>query len=181
MQTVDENHVGKRITFEHVDMELGGLDQRKIFCFSYDHKNERQGFTYLMNPIISLAKSGKMSASDINGKISFADSEELIRVKIEKAFCCDGDPDCGLMKLMKCVFFPLYENTREIEIISDSETISYGNYIEFEKGFINKVFLAVHLKKTITKLLDDLIAPLRLFLKRPRIQDIINRAYPNIN
>lgn len=38
-----------------------------------------------MNPIISLAKTGKMSASDINGKITFYDSDDIISLKIKKA------------------------------------------------------------------------------------------------
>src|SRR3989304_5793319 len=104
MQAVDEKYVGLATFDAPVDMELGGLDQRKIFCFSHD--NRESGITYLMNPIISLNKSGKMSSSDPNSKIVFTDTIETITPKIMKAFCCDGDANCGLMKLMKCVFFP---------------------------------------------------------------------------
>ncbi|CAH6418181.1 Tyrosyl-tRNA synthetase [uncultured virus] len=94
MQAVDENYVGQTALGVQADMELGGLDQRKIFCFSYewDHKNEEGKISYLMNPIISLSKSGKMSASDVNEKITFEDSEDEIITKIKEAFCCDGDP-----------------------------------------------------------------------------------------
>lgn len=74
MQATDENYVGQCAFGTQIDIELGGLDQRKIFCFSYDNNGK---ISYFMTPIISLAK---------NGKISLTDSDAEIELKIKKVF-----------------------------------------------------------------------------------------------
>lgn len=177
MQAVDENYVGQTAFGGQVDMELGGVDQRKIFCFSLEHDRKDGKISYLMNPIISLSKTGKMSASDANSKIGFMDSDTLIESKIGKAFCCDGDTDCGLMKLMKCVFFALADMNHPIKVEADDNMIlAYTDYDQFEKDFLKQSFVAIHLKKTITELICDVIAPVREYL----FQNIhlIHSAYP---
>jgi len=125
-----------------------------------------------MNPIISLTKTGKMSASNPNSKISFND---IINEKISKAFCCDRNPDCGLMKLFKCIFFPLYKS---IEINCDNENIiTYTDYNFFESNFESGIFAAPHLKKSIIKLLCQIIEPIRNFLCTESMIELISQAY----
>ena len=180
MQAVDENYVGQAAFGAQVDMELGGLDQRKIFCFSYEHESK---ISYLMNPIISLAKSGKMSASDPSGKITFDDSDDDIALKIKKAFCCDADPDCGLMKMMKCVFFPFLSGDMssekdDIKIeLDDGTKIEYKNYSDLEADFRKGVFVAPHLKKTITSLICQMISPIRDYLVTDEMSKLVTAAY----
>lgn len=192
MQAVDENYVGQ-MTFGHqADMELGGIDQRKIFCFSrdWDRKINDATISYLMNPILSLTKPkgllNKMSSSDPNGKITFYDTDELIASKIKKAFCCDGDPDCGLMKLMKCVFFPLkvpfFDNNTITEVICVTldcgKVLMYTEYEQFEDDFKKGVFVAQHVKQTIIELLYDVIDPIRQYINSEEIIHLISQAYP---
>jgi tyrosyl-tRNA synthetase len=177
MQAVDENHIGA-VAFDcQVDFELGGLDQRKIFCFSYDwdKKDPLGTISYLMNPIVSLAKTGKMSASDIHGKINFTDDESMIQQKIKKAFCADKDADCGLMKLMQCVFFSLSDTI----ILSNNDVdLTYTSYNQFENDFKAGVFGAVDLKRKISDLICDLIMPIREFLLTPKMLELVTNAYP---
>lgn len=171
MQATDENYVGQCAFGTQIDIELGGLDQRKIFCFSYDNNGK---ISYFMTPIISLAKNGKMSASDNNGKISLTDSDAEIELKIKKAFCCDGDPDCGLMKLIKCVFFPL----DRVSIDIDDMIIHYFTYETFEDDFVKGIFVSPHLKKTITSLIIDIVRPIRDYLASDPIHALTIKSYP---
>lgn len=173
MQAIDENYVGQATFGLQVDFELGGLDQRKIFCFSRDCDNCKIG--YLMNPIVSLSKTGKMSASDSNGKISFTDDEATIATKISKAFCCDGNPECGLMQFMRCVFFPLHE--RLMVQIDNGKAIGYSSYSEFEAGFKGGEFIAIHLKELITRLLCELVEPIREYLRTEQMRELVDAAY----
>lgn len=200
MQAVDENYVGQATFGAQADIELGGTDQRKIFCFSCEHdENPEEGrISYLMNPIISLAKSGKrsegsstgrdsvplskMSASDPNGKITFTDSYDTVQLKISKAFCCDKDPDCGVMKLMQTAFFPLNEGKNVITIeLDDNTEIHYKEYSQFEKDFKDGVFVAPHLKKTIIDLISEFMHPVRDFINSNEMQSLITEAYPSTN
>jgi tyrosyl-tRNA synthetase len=168
MQAIDEQFVTQMAFGLPADFELGGLDQRKIFCFSRDNGST---LAYLMNPIISLNQTNKMSASDLNGKINFTDTLEMIERKIKKAFCADGNSDCGLMKLMRCVFFPLQVP------ITINET-AYSHYRQFERDFESGAFRASQLKVLITQLINDLIAPIRDFLLTPSMQELTASAYP---
>lgn len=183
MQAVDEKYVGKIAFDQEVDIELGGLDQRKIFCFSHDQTGS--AISYLMNPIVSLTKNGnksgncneffgKMSATDPNGKINFTDSKEVIEGKIKKAFCADGDANCGLMKLMACVFFSIHD---VISLTNDDREIVYTSYQEFENDFQTGVFNAIHLKRTIANLIYKLIVPIQDFLSTQIMVRLTEVAY----
>lgn len=186
MQAIDENYVGQATFGVQVDMELGGIDQRKIFCFSRDwdkvhtsadESKDKGKISYLMTPIISLSKSGKMSSSDQCSKISFHDGDEVIATRIKKAFCCDGDPDCGLMKLMKCVFFPFQGEI--VVTIDNGKRIRYPNYDLFEEDFRRGVFGAKLVKKVVvTQLLYSFVYPIRQYMYADDMQELIYQAYP---
>jgi len=174
MQSIDEMFIGLNTFNTFIDFELGGLDQRKIFCFSRDNKSEDNKISYLMNPIISLTKSGKMSASEAQNKISLNDSDNDIILKINKAFCCDGEPDCGLMTLMKCVLLPFYN---EIVIECDDKLRTYDNFDNIHDDFIEGKFVGSQLKSLISKYLIKLIIPIRKYILED-MKEIINNAYP---
>jgi tyrosyl-tRNA synthetase len=119
MQAIDE-------TVLDADVELGGLDQRKIFALSRDYIEEL-GYnkcTYLMNELLpSLSKPGhKMSATISSGKIDFTDTKEKIDHKIKKAHCVEGESDNNpCMMLAKLILFPL------------GYSYLHGNIEEYEK------------------------------------------------
>lgn len=105
MQVMDENALD-------ADVELGGVDQRKIFALSRDYA-ESMGHdkcSYLMNEMLpSLSKAGtKMSSSDANSKIEFTDSEKIIENKIKKAYCFEGEvKDNPCVMMYKLILWPL--------------------------------------------------------------------------
>lgn len=81
LQSLDEEYLG-------ADVQLGGIDQRKIFMFAREWM-PKIGYTkrsYLMNPLLpGLNESGKMSSSEPNSKIDFDDSDKVIRTKIYRS------------------------------------------------------------------------------------------------
>lgn len=49
MQAIDENYVGQASFGIQADMELGGVDQRKIFCFSKEHNHKKSRKIFIFN------------------------------------------------------------------------------------------------------------------------------------
>lgn len=172
MQAVDENYVGQVALGQQIDIELGGIDQRKIFCFSKDHDIKTDRLTYLMNPIISLNKTGKMSASDKTGKISLDDSDDLICEKITKAFCVDGQEGSGVLRLFQCVIFPFFKS------ISVNGT-SFNDFDSFLKSFVCGKLKSVDIKATLSEHLINIITDIRSFLMSDEMLQLSQLSYPN--
>ncbi|KAF4421769.1 mss4 [Fusarium austroafricanum] len=83
MQVLDEQYLD-------VDVQLGGLDQRKIFTFALESM-PKLGYkkrAYLMNLIVpGLGQAQKMSSSDPKSKINLLDSPNQVQKKLKKAVC----------------------------------------------------------------------------------------------
>ncbi|KAJ7628499.1 hypothetical protein FB45DRAFT_1079545 [Roridomyces roridus] len=103
MQALDEQYLG-------VDFQFGGIDQRKIFTFA-EHYLPKLGYTkraHLMNAMVPGLAGGKMSSSDPNSKIDFLDPPEVVRRKINAAFCAEGNvTENGVLALVKAVLIPV--------------------------------------------------------------------------
>jgi tryptophanyl-tRNA synthetase len=99
MQILDVPYLG-------ADLELGGIDQRKIFMLQRDLNHEtkcnelfgdRLQCSFLMNSIMGGldGKENKMSASGSTKNIlQFSDDLETINRKMLKAFCPEAGPNC---------------------------------------------------------------------------------------
>jgi tyrosyl-tRNA synthetase len=147
----------------NTDIQLGGLDQRKIFMLGRDFM-PKLGFrkcVYLMNPLIpSLLKGCKMSSSDPKGKLEFTDSTDDICEKIKKAFCVDTDINLSTnpcLSILKHIIFPI----RGIVSTSDGQCMDYR---DFESMWILGTVKAQELKSIVAKEIDGIIAPLRIKL-----------------
>lgn len=83
MQALDEQYLD-------VDVQLGGVDQRKIFTFALENL-PRIGYkprAHLMNTMIpGLGEAAKMSSSDADSKIDLLDSAVDVGKKLRKAVC----------------------------------------------------------------------------------------------
>ncbi|KAG6334820.1 hypothetical protein ID866_4272 [Astraeus odoratus] len=103
LQALDEQYLG-------VDFQFGGVDQRKIFTFAELYL-PRLGYAkraHLMNPMVPGLMGGKMSSSDPDSKIDFLDSPEVVKRKIRKAFCEEGNiTENGLLAFLKAVLIPI--------------------------------------------------------------------------
>lgn len=63
-----------------------------------------------MNPMVPGLQGAKMSSSDPNSKIDFLDPPNVVRTKIKKAFCEEGNiTENGLLAFAKAVLIPISE------------------------------------------------------------------------
>ncbi|MFA6089346.1 MAG: tyrosine--tRNA ligase, partial [Candidatus Woesearchaeota archaeon] len=128
LQSLDEVYLD-------ADAQFGGVDQRKIFMFAREFlpKIGYEKRIHLMNPLIpGLGESGKMSSSEPNSKIDFDDTDKIIRQKINKAFCADGNVEQnGLLPILKYIIFRRLEKENRTFVIDRPE--QYGGKIEFSR------------------------------------------------
>ncbi|KAH9895737.1 tyrosine tRNA ligase [Cubamyces lactineus] len=103
LQALDEQYLD-------CDFQFGGVDQRKIFTFAELYL-PRLGYkkrAHLMNPMVPGLGGGKMSSSDPDSKIDFLDAPEVVRRKIKKAFCEEGNVDeNGVLSFVEAVLIPI--------------------------------------------------------------------------
>jgi tyrosyl-tRNA synthetase len=150
MQVLDE-------TALEADIQLGGLDQRKIFAMSRDIV-EKLGFNkcaYLMGNLLpSLSKPGtKMSSSDLNGKIDFFDTTEDIIKKIKKAYCVEKETDLDkspCLALAKYIVFPM-----------GGKLGDYTTYEMLVDAWGTGVLDVVNFKAMLAAAVDKIVAPVR--------------------
>ncbi|KAH9849085.1 tyrosine tRNA ligase [Lenzites betulinus] len=105
LQALDEQYLD-------CDFQFGGVDQRKIFTFAELYL-PRLGYkkrAHLMNAMVPGLGGGKMSSSDPDSKIDFLDAPEVVRRKIKKAFCEEGNAeDNGVLSFVQAVLIPISE------------------------------------------------------------------------
>jgi len=158
MQALDEHYLD-------VDVQFGGLDQRKIFMFARENLPKIGWYrrVEVMNPMIpSLAAGGKMSSSNAQGKIDLSDDDKAIKEKINKADCIAGNPDNGVMAFLKYVIMVVKEDKKEKFVVERPEkyggNLEYKNYEAIEKDFVANKLHPLDLKNAvsaeISKLLD---------------------------
>ncbi|TDL20411.1 tyrosine tRNA ligase [Rickenella mellea] len=111
MQALDEQYLG-------VDFQFGGIDQRKIFTFAELYL-PRLGYAkraHLMNEMVPGLTGGKMSSSDAGSKIDILDPPEVVRKKINSAFCEEGNTsENGILSFVKAVLMPISQLRLERE------------------------------------------------------------------
>ena len=182
LQALDEEYLG-------VDIQFGGVDQRKIFMFARE-KLPLIGYrkrAYLMNPLIpGLGKSGKMSSSEPLSKVDFDDTDEEIESKIRKAYSIDGAVEGnGLLAITKYILFRRIEaEGRKLIVPRPAKfggDMSFSTYEEVEAAFVlpednpNKLFSSDLKKGVLTELLP-MIAHMRKIVTEH--QELKDKAYP---
>ncbi|MFA5061387.1 MAG: tyrosine--tRNA ligase [Candidatus Pacearchaeota archaeon] len=160
MQALDEEYL-------KVDAQLGGNDQRKIMVYARENlpKIGYKARIELINPLIRGLIGEKMSSSIKASKIDLMDSEEEVKSKINKAECVSGDPNNGLMALLKYFIFIIKKDKNEKLKISRPEKfggdLSYSSYEELEKDFIEKKLHPLDLKNSITQEINHFLKNFR--------------------
>ncbi|PWN90034.1 tyrosine tRNA ligase [Acaromyces ingoldii] len=103
LQALDEQYLD-------VDMQFGGVDQRKIFIFAETHL-PKLGYAkraHLMNAMVPGLKGSKMSSSDSGSKIDFLDTPTDVKKKLKDAACIEGVvEENGVLAFAKAVLFPI--------------------------------------------------------------------------
>lgn len=173
MQALDEEYL-------KVDAQLGGIDQRKIMVFAREHlpKIGYESRIELMNPLIRGLVGEKMSSSIESSKIDLMDDEETVFRKVNKADCVAGDPDNGIMALLKYFIMVLKEDLGEVFIINRDKkfggNIEYRTYKEIEKDFISKKLHPLDLKNGVATEVNGF---LKNFRENKKLRELWERAY----
>jgi len=148
MQSLDEQYLD-------VDVQFGGLDQRKILMFArenlpkigYDRRVE------IMNPMIPGLVGKKMSARDSKTKIDLTDSENEIKSKINKADFIAGNVDNGVMAFLKYVIMVKKQDNKEKFYIKRDKKyggdLEFSNYNGIEKAVKNKKLHPADVKSAV--------------------------------
>jgi len=109
----------------------------------------------------------KMSKSNPDSAIFMTDTTEDIKRKINKAYCLEGDiKENPVLEYFKYIIFESFEKLKinEVKIERPEKfggNLSFKTYAEMEKVFSEKQVHPMDLKATLSKLLDQLISPVR--------------------
>ncbi len=175
MQTLDEEYLG-------VDIQYGGLDQRKILMFAREN-HHHVGYKpriSVMTPIIPGLVGKKMSASDPKTKIDLLDDEETVKKKIRDAECAEGVvEDNGVLAFIQYVLMVLKKDKKETFVIERPEkfggNLKYTSFKELEKDFAQKKVHPLDLKNALAKEINFLLKPIRD--NSEKLKNISTKAY----
>lgn len=176
MQALDEEYLG-------VDIQYGGVDQRKIFMFAREYlpKIGYKSRIEVMTPLIPGLIGEKMSASKEESKVDLLDSDEAVRNKLQKAFCPAGIvEENGVLAFLKHVAMVIKENEGQAFVVKRPEKFggdkSYKSYKEIEEDFVNKKLHPEDLKKAVAEEIIALLKPVKKDLDKKL--KIAKDAYP---
>lgn len=176
MQALDEEYLG-------VDIQYGGVDQRKIFMFAREYlpKIGYKSRIEVMTPLIPGLIGEKMSASKEESKVDLLDSDEAVRNKLQKAFCPAGIvEENGVLAFLKHVAMVIKEDEGQAFVVKRPEKFggdkSYKSYKEIEEDFVNKKLHPEDLKKAVAEEIIALLKPVKKDLDKKL--KIAKDAYP---
>jgi len=157
MQALDEHYLD-------VDVQFGGVDQRKILMFARENlpKLTYHARVEVMNPMIPGLVGKKMSSSDAKTKIDFTDSVEDVKEKVNKADCVEGEPDNGVMAFLKYVIMVIKQDGGEKFVVERDEkyggNLEFESYSEVEEAFVKKELHPMDLKVAVAKEISELLS-----------------------
>lgn len=159
MQALDEEYL-------KCDAQFGGMDQRKIMVYAREFlpKIGYEPRIELINPIIRGLVGEKMSSSIENTKLDLLDDEEKVKSKVNKAECVAGDPNNGIMALMKYLVFVKKGADAKFVIERPEKfggNIIYSSYEQLEADFVAKKVHPLDLKNAAARELNDILRPFR--------------------
>lgn len=186
MQALDEE-------FLDVDVQFGGVDQRKIFVLAEENLPSL-GYkkrAHLMNRMVpGLGQGGKMSASDPNSKIDILEDPKTVTKKINSAYCAPGDiENNGLLAFIENVVLPIQQlhagkDEGAFKFFIDRPEkyggpITYTSLDELKEDYKNDKLAPVDLKSGVASQINSLLAPIRAeFEADKEFQEYEAKGYP---
>ncbi|KAH9412243.1 tyrosine tRNA ligase [Ordospora pajunii] len=172
MQALDEEHL-------HVDVQFGGVDQRKIFTYARKYL-PMLGYAkriHLMSPMVPGLNSEKMSSSEEVSKIDMMDSSESIMRKMKKSFCEEGNKENGLLKIFLHIIFPVFcMHDKEVWMeIRGAGRVVFERYEDLEDAFGKREVHPMDLKEGAARMIDEVIGPVRSEMMEQA--DVLRQAY----
>ncbi|KAJ4303385.1 Tyrosine--tRNA ligase cytoplasmic [Kalmusia sp. IMI 367209] len=179
MQALDEQYLD-------VDVQFGGLDQRKIFALAKDvlPKIGYKERAHLMNPMVPGLQGGKMSASDPDSKIDVLDTPEVVKKKLKKAFAPPKQvEENGVLSFVEYVLLPAGElrhgTPKFVVERREGEPLVYTDIAKMQEDYKNDILTPQILKPAVTEALIQLLAPVQKeFQADEKWKEIETKAYP---
>ncbi len=178
MQALDEEYL-------KVDMQIGAVDQRKIFVLAREQlpKLGYEKRIELMIPFIPGLVGKKMSSSVEASKIGLMDSPETIQKKVKSADFIAGDSDNGTMAFLEKIAFVLLGDKGEKLVIERPEkfggNIEYSSYEELEAAVKEKSIHPLDVKNAASTQITNLLSEIESH--REELEEIEKLAYPKTN
>lgn len=175
MQALDEEYLS-------VDMQVGAVDQRKIFVLAREQlpKLGYEKRVELMIPFLPGLVGKKMSSSNEASKIGLLDTPETIQKKVKSADFIAGDPANGTMAFFEHIAFTLLQDKKKSLIIERPEkfggNLEYKSYKELEKAVKEKSVHPLDVKNAATKQIINLLSEVES--KRKELEKLEKIAYP---
>jgi tyrosyl-tRNA synthetase len=150
-----------------VDGALGGIEQRKIHALALESLKEINYKTpFLIHneliPSLKGPESGKMSSSVRESMISIKDSDEEIKMKLNKAHCPEGVAEENpILSIIKLIIFPRYEKFLIERPEKFGGNVEFNSYAELEKKFKEKKIHPLDLKNSTAKYISEIIEKIR--------------------
>ena len=175
LQTLDEQYLD-------VDVQFGGIDQRKIFAFAREN-HPKIGYKpriEIMTPMLPGLQGAKMSASEESSKIDLLDSPEIVKKKIQHAHCPIAVEENGVLAFLKHVIMVNKEdNKQKLDIKRDEKfggNVSYDTYEKLENDYLTKKLHPMDLKNAVSEEVNKLLDPIRKKMKGK--ESLIEKAFP---
>ncbi|PGH06914.1 tyrosine-tRNA ligase [Helicocarpus griseus UAMH5409] len=183
MQALDEEHLD-------VDVQFGGVDQRKIFALALDTL-PRVGYkerAHLMNPMVPGLAGGKMSASDPDSKVDILDTPEVVKKKLKKAFAVPRETEGnGIVSFVEYVLLPVSALERDDDkgrfVVGRREEeggdMVYEDIEVLKRDYREDKLTPQLLKAAVTIALNKLLEPVQAaFQANKDWQEVEKLAYP---
>ncbi|KAK9421934.1 putative Tyrosine--tRNA ligase [Seiridium unicorne] len=165
MQALDEQYLD-------VDVQIGGVDQRKIFTFALENlpKIGYKVRAHLMNTMVpGLGQAQKMSSSEPDSKIDLLDAPEVVAKKLKKAHCATSVTEGnGVVAFVEHVIFRVQalKSGGKAKFIVDrerdgKEPLIYEDIAVLKSDFEKDILTPQLLKAALTKALNELLAPIQ--------------------
>ena len=175
MQSLDEVYL-------KVDVQYGGLDQRKILMFARENlpKMGYERRVEIMTPMIPGLEGGKMSSSVESSKIDLLDDEKTVNEKIKRAYCKEGEVEGnGVLAFFKNVVIVIKQDSNKKFIVERDEkfggNLEFERYEDLEKMYANKELHPLDLKNALAKEVNNLLSIIRK--NRKELEKLSKKAY----
>jgi len=173
-----------------VDIAHAGMDQRKIHMLVREvfpkmkwkvpvavHHKLLPGLTKPADT--SDTQIGKMSKSDPNSGIFIHNTDDEIKKKISKAWCEEANIESNpLLEIAKTVIFHEFNEMSVERPEKFGGNVSYSDYTQLEKDFVEKKLHPGDLKQTVGNYLVKIVSPIREKLNlSEEIHDAIKKSF----
>lgn len=155
------------IKYLDLDAAQGGMEQRKIHMLArevFPSELKLKPPVCIHTPLISslMGPGSKMSSSIPESMISVIDSKEDIQRKLKKAYCpAKIVEDNPVLQIAKLIIFPNIKSLTVERPEKFGGDVSFNNYEELEKTFVEGNLHPLDLKKVIATELAKIFEPVK--------------------